>query len=348
MSQPIRSNGSHNEVLVDFERCFRILLSSWLREHGQVPSESLQENIAMAARASHTALRELLGEARKHVFQARDVSRRQRDAMIHISRFVSKHSRVPSSRMLFNDVLLRMKLSGELAKPLRVRITDKELAKEYIQERVGDQYNVPTLAILRTEREIATYEFPESCVIKPTHSCKSIIIRRNGEDVDRSEILHWLKSNYYQISREENYRALEPKIIVEPIVFGGEPHREYRAFCWKGAPRLFFCQTGIGPERRRTFYDESWNELKFSLGVQKAEYPPPPPSRAADMATLAARLSADFNFLRVDFYTAQDHLLVGELTSCHSSAGQSFVPKSAEVEASRLLFSGSMQHRRRL
>jgi hypothetical protein len=338
VSHPVRIDGSADLVLQVFERKFRELLLKRLMAMGQQPSSSFENNIRLLANQEPPVVLRLFSRAINHVIYARAVGRRELDAMVDVSRFVSSHSRWPSQRMLFNDVLFRMKRSGELAKPLRVRVTDKELAKRYIGEIVGEEYNVPTLAVLRSDQEIDAHSFPFQCVIKSTHACKEVIIRRGGEPIDRDEIKRWLRTNYYDVSREENYRPLVPKIIVEPIVFDGRPHLEYKAFCWNGKPRLYFCQSGSGDSRRRIFYDEDWNELSFSLGVPKPDISPPVPARAQDMTALAARLSAAFNFIRVDFYASERGLYVGELTSCHASASQQFIPQSAEIEASRLLF----------
>ena len=80
-----------------------------------------------------------------------------------------------------------------------------------LKSKVGDQYNVPTLAV-HTEDEINNYDFPSDWgVIKPTHSSLRRIMRKNGSKVDLKEIRSWLKHNYYYGTREGNDRYLTPK-----------------------------------------------------------------------------------------------------------------------------------------
>src|SRR5262249_20146337 len=62
------------------------------------------------------------------------------DLAYHLDHFKMRHSRRPSkSGMLLNDFLFRMTVGPEISSALRVRVSDKELVKAYIKERVGDQ-----------------------------------------------------------------------------------------------------------------------------------------------------------------------------------------------------------------
>ena len=57
------------------------------------------------------------------------------------------------------------------------------------------------------------------------------------------------------------------------------------------------------------------------------------------MLNVADVLSKDFEFLRVDLYTDNKHIYVGELTNWPENGNGYFVPKSSEEIASKLLFS---------
>src|SRR5690606_15249149 len=76
------------------------------------------------------------------------------DRLYHWLRFINVHKRLPLGRkMLLNDVLYRLMTGPEIDKDLRRYVTDKEFVKSYIREKIGDQFNVPTLAVLRTVEE---------------------------------------------------------------------------------------------------------------------------------------------------------------------------------------------------
>ena len=152
--------------------------------------------------------------------------------------FCAFHRRRPNNSMTFNDVLYRIKTTDEILDPLRVFVTDKEFVKLYVKAVVGDEYNVPTPAVLRSIDEVRAYSFPSQCCVKPTHSCGKVILRKDGAPIDYNKIESWFSKNYYRDFREANYRLLKPKIIVEPIIFPDETLVEYMIFCFHGKPRL--------------------------------------------------------------------------------------------------------------
>jgi hypothetical protein len=56
------------------------------------------------------------------------------------------------------------------------------------------------------------------------------------------------------------------------------------------------------------------------------------------MLTVAKALSRSFSFVRIDLYTDNRSVLVGEITHCSDNAGGVFLPRSAEKTASERMF----------
>jgi hypothetical protein len=56
------------------------------------------------------------------------------------------------------------------------------------------------------------------------------------------------------------------------------------------------------------------------------------------MLAVARALSAPFSFVRVDLYSDDRRVLVGEITNCSANAGGVFLPPSAEQPASARMF----------
>ena len=50
------------------------------------------------------------------------------------------------------------------------------------------------------------------------------------------------------------------------------------------------------------------------------------------------KLSQHFNFIRVDFYTDDKIVKVGEITNCDNAGLNTYLPKGADVMFSKLLF----------
>ena len=56
-------------------------------------------------------------------------------------------------------------------------------------------------------------------MIKPTHLSGHLIIKKEEDGVDLEKIKKWFSMNYYDRSREANYKTLVPKVIVEEMIF---------------------------------------------------------------------------------------------------------------------------------
>jgi hypothetical protein len=260
------------------------------------------------------------------------------DRLYHRLNFMRKHQRAPNGAMLWNDVWYRMKTSDEIVQPLRVFVSDKEHVKEFVREKLGDEYNVPTIAVLRSAAEVDSFEFPADCCIKPTHASGQVILRTNGAPVDRERIKRWFGIDYYRFGREWNYRGLQPKVIVEPLIFGGTNVEDFKIFCFKGEPRLIQVDIDRHTNHTRKFFDVEWNEQDFSIIYPRSAADFPRPASLDRMLAAARTLSAPFSFVRIDLYSDGDQVLVGEVTNCSENAGGFFVPRSAERRASELMF----------
>ena len=258
--------------------------------------------------------------------------------------FLIRHRRTPTKKMIFNDVLYRMKTSIEILDPLRVLTTDKEYLKLYVRAVVGDQHNVPTLGIIRNKTEVKDYRFPINCCMKPTHACHAVSFRTNNGYVDIKLLEGWFSLNSYKTDREANYKFLTPKIIIEPLVFQSPDIKDYngvidyRIFCFNGVPKLILADIDrIGYNKRKCF-DPQWNEVSFSIKVPQSDIEIKKPKNLSEMLVVAANLSKPFSFVRIDLYSDGSRVLVGEITHCAGNASSIFVPRESEYEASRLIF----------
>jgi hypothetical protein len=252
--------------------------------------------------------------------------------------FLQTHKRWPQKILKVNDVLFNLKVSKKILDPLRIFVSDKELVKLYIKAKVGDKYNIPTLGVIRNAAEVDNYQFPERCCIKPTHTSNRVIIRKNNENIDLPEIKTWFSLNYYKNSREANYKYLTPKVIIESLVFDCDNAEDYRFFCYKGEPKIILIDIDIRVNRRRLFFDTKWNEMSFSWGYPKAHEKIPKPDNLDEMLNIARKLSADFDFIRIDIYSNGKSCFVGEITNCHASANSPFIPLDAESKVSDMIF----------
>jgi hypothetical protein len=262
------------------------------------------------------------------------------DRVFSYVRFATFQKRLPRNALIYNDVIYRIKTSHEILDPLRVFVTDKEFVKLFIKAVVGDRYNIPTTAVLRSVDEVDGFQFPPVCCIKPTHASGRVIFRRDCEPIDREKIKSWFGVNYYLSGREANYKHLVPKIIVEPLVFGRTNVEDYKIFCVDGVPKLIQVDVDRHIEHKRKYFDAHWNEQPFSIKYPRTDKAVPKPPNLDEMLEVAAKLSEYFWFVRVDLYSDGRQLFVGEITHCPDNAGGVFHPPAAEAMVSHYLFSG--------
>jgi len=263
---------------------------------------------------------------------------RSGDKLVSFINFVDKHRRFPTKSLLFNDVLYQIMTTNEIIDPLRIFVSDKEFVKLYVKAVVGEEYNVPTIDVLRNVKEVEIYDFPANCCIKATQTSGSVILRKNNETIDIEKIKSWFSINYYRNQREANYKTLKPKVIVEPLLFNNPNLIDYKFFCYKGKPNLIQVDVDRYIDHRRKFFDSNWKELDFSTCYKRADKNIEMPDNFDQMLNIASKLSAGFSFVRVDIYSDGKSCMVGEITNCSGGAGEKFIPSNSEKLASEIVF----------
>lgn len=218
-----------------------------------------------------------------------------------------------------------------------IKMVDKYEVKKYIAEKVGAEYAVPNLGVWNNFDEIDFSTLPEQFVLKCTHDSGGIVICTDKSKFDkavaRKKINKCLKHNYYFGSREWAYSQVKPRIIAEPYMLdeSGKELKDYKIFCFNGRPDYVEVDFNRWIEHKLNPYDFDWNPLNF-CDSSKNDYGAniPKPARLEDMRKLAAELSKDFPFLRVDFYSIYDKIMIGELTLQPGSGFIQYEPRSMD------------------
>ncbi len=262
------------------------------------------------------------------------------DKYATLQTFVSCHRRLPRRRQgNLNDAFFHVKTSDEILDPLRVFTTDKEYLKLYVKARLGDEFNVPTVAVLKSREAAAAFEYPQDCVLKPTHMSGQVMFRRDGSPVSYRTINWWFNSNYYLRTREANYRFLKPKLMIEPYIFDRTDPVDYKILCANGEPRLLWVDSNRSVGHQRSLYTPEWDYLPFAFSIEAAQGPElPKPANLTQMLDVARELSQDFNLIRVDLYTDESQIYVGELTNVSGNAKARFSSSEAERMLTSMIF----------
>ncbi|MDE0146827.1 MAG: ATP-grasp fold amidoligase family protein [Rhodospirillaceae bacterium] len=214
-------------------------------------------------------------------------------------------------------------------------MTDKEHAKHYFSSVVGSEFVIDTYDILRNKNELEDYVLRKlPCVLKPTHSSGQAIVCINPRDpLDRGVLAKWFEMNRYDVAREQNYRYLAPKVIVEEL-FSEDGHTvpdDYKIFCFGGVPKMIQVDTDRFTIQSQSFYDIEWNRIPVVALYPGKDKDEPKPILLDRMLELARELSAPFPFVRVDMYATTTEIRIGELTFIPWSGLLPLQPAEAEI-----------------
>ncbi len=152
--------------------------------------------------------------------------------------------------------------------------------------------------------------------------------------------------------RPHVHRYLRQKIVVEEFFSedGRTQPDDYRIHCFHGRPRFIQVDAGSFADdtppsygwHTRRFFDLNWNPMPVSIRYPRGEQNHPKPPMLAKMLVLAARLSAPFDFIRVDLYATRTEVRVGELTNLPTGALRKVTPPEAEFLLGRFFEQSSV------
>lgn len=243
----------------------------------------------------------------------------------------------------FNEKLQWLKLYNR--KDEYTMMVDKFKVRQYIKEKLGEEYLIPLLGVWDSADEIDFNILPDKFVLKCNHnSGLGMCICKDKSKLDiekvKKELKKGLKQNYYKTSREWPYKNVERKIIAEQYMVdeSGVELKDYKIFCFNGKAEYVEVDFNRHIEHKLNPYDFDWNPLNF-CDSSKNDYSADikKPKRLDEMRALAEQLSQGIPLLRVDFYSIDDKLYIGELTFYPGSGFIQFDPKEVDLKYGKKL-----------
>lgn len=229
----------------------------------------------------------------------------------------------------FNQKLQWLKLYNR--KDEYTKMVDKYLVREYIKEKIGEDYLIPLLGVYTHFDEIPFHELPNAFVIKCTHDSGGVVICEDKNHFDfekaKKKINTCLKRNYYYRGREWPYKNIEPKIIIEKYM--GNDLKDYKFMCFHGEVKCsFVCSNRNTKEGLHvTFFDLDFHKMPFERHYPSSIEEIQKPIHYQKMLELSAILSKNIPFVRVDFYEIDGKIYFGELTFFPGNGTEEFTPR---------------------
>ena len=240
----------------------------------------------------------------------------------------------------FNEKLQYLKLKRYYHNPVITQCVDKYRIREYLTQK-GHAELLPQLyAVCERPEDIPWDSLPERFVLKCNHGSGYNILCRNKSALDRkdceSRLKKWLKEDYWKRFAEMQYRDIPKRIIAEEYL--GDDIHTYKFYCFNGMPRvLYISSNGENGEYDKyyDYFDMDWKHM--NLRLHGHENRPdhdaiPCPESFERMKALAAELSADFPFVRVDLYDINGRIYISELTFVPTGGIMVLDPPSTDME----------------
>ena len=237
----------------------------------------------------------------------------------------------------FNEKLQWLKLYDR--KPEYTTMVDKYAVKQYVADKIGEEYIIPTLGVWNHFDEIDFNKLPNQFVLKCTHDSGGLIICKDKSRLDlkaaKKKLERCLKRNFYYSGREWPYKNVKPMIIAEKFMEDNEDVADlglidYKFFCFNGIPKFAYVARGAAKafKSKINMMDLDWKAMPF----QRTDHPqfkeiPEKPINFSKMIEFSKVLSKDIPFVRVDFYEINSRLYFGELTFF---PGSGYIPFNSE------------------
>ena len=234
----------------------------------------------------------------------------------------------------FNEKLQWLKLFDR--RDIYTTMVDKYEAKKYVGEIIGERYVIPTIGVWDRVDDIDFSSLPDQFVLKCTHDSGGLVVCRDKSALDwekaKKTLAKSLNHQYYYEAREWPYKNVKPRIIAEAYMSDNEQKNgliDYKFYCFGGVPKFLYISQGLEDHSTASisFLNLDWTFAPFQRGDYKGfKELPAKPKGYETMIKLAAELSRDTAFLRVDMYEIEHKIYFSELTLSPCGGMMNFKP----------------------
>ena len=240
------------------------------------------------------------------------------------------HGRLPDlkhPRTFSEKIVFRKLYDFDLRMPALI---DKIAAKEQMAARFGAGFVIPTLAAFDSEADLDFATLPYPCVVKANHGSDMNVFlheRPANENRLRQRLRGFLRRSHHASSEEWAYSKVQPRLLVEPLIEGGNHGLvDYKLHTFGG--RVFAIQVDIDryTDHRRCFFDPNWKKMPFELLYPRSQEQIPPPPNLKEMLQYAEQIGEGFSYVRVDLYEVEGTVKFGEATFYPGAGLEAFDP----------------------
>ena len=245
----------------------------------------------------------------------------------------------------FNEWILHRNLNPQ---PQWTELADKLAVREYVKSKIGEKHLVPLLAAPAVFTREVFDSLPNAFAMKANHGCGFVKLVRDKSSTSFEELdriaQKWLSTDYYLVTRERHYHAIERRIYFEKLLLdrAGRVPSDIKLNMFGSSPDGPIIYAGVVSDRsgdtRIAMFDAQWNRLDLALGEYRPnEVSVPPPANWEEIKRIAMALAEDLGYVRVDLYAPDNEVYFGELTFTPGAGVFPFHPDRFDHDWGRLL-----------
>ena len=214
----------------------------------------------------------------------------------------------------FNEKIQWLKLYDST--PIKTRLADKYLVREWAKEKIGEKYLVPLLDVYERFEDIDFEKLPNQFVIKCNHGSGYNIIVKDKSQLDladaKSKVDGWMRENYaFKWGFELHYRDINPKILIEQYIKNDEQNLyDCKFWCFNGEVKYVQIGNNFPDRLKMVFYDLNWERQPFYYDHPLCEKKLEKPDNLDEMIQIAKTCCQGFPFVCVDLYRSNDGRII--------------------------------------
>lgn len=203
-------------------------------------------------------------------------------------------------------------------------LADKYKMKEYVKQKYGEKYIVPTIAVYNSVNEIDWEVLPDKFVIKCNHDAASSFFCRDKSTFDKDKVVRMLDDfmhrNYYHYENKQwAYKNIPPLIVIEPYLQNddGSDIIDYKFYSYGGDLMYFMYSVGEAKHQVKNVKLDVNKKLidgYFKKECQLSQNDIVLPDNIDEMIEIARQEGKRFPHLRLDMYSVNGNIYIGEFT----------------------------------
>lgn len=236
----------------------------------------------------------------------------------------------------FNQKIQWLKLYDST--PIKTRLADKYLVREWVKEKIGEDFLIPLLGVYEKFEDIDFDDLPERFVLKTNHGAGYNYIVKDKSKLNKKLLKSifdkWMNTNYaYVNGLELQYKDIKPLILIEKYLENeNEELNDYKFYCFDGKVQYIQYISERSNGYKMKFFDRDWNPQNFVSNHSMLKIFPKKLDNLQSIINVVEKLAQGFMFVRVDLYVLDNgDVKFGEMTFTPASGTLNWQPENMDM-----------------